>query len=166
MPLLTIYKSFIKPHLDYCDILYDQAYTASFHQKIEPVQYNSASAITGAICGTSKEKLYQELGLEILEKRRWHRKMCYFFEIFKNQSPKYLINIIPTSVRPYNTRNNNNIPQFKVKHNFFQNFFPLNSFFFFFWMKQARAKYMLLRKSEDLREKPFQIYTSFWKQCS
>ena len=41
------------------------------------------------------------------------------------QSLEYLFNIIPTSVRSYNTRNANNIPQFKVKHNFFQNsFFP------------------------------------------
>ena len=29
-------------------------------------------------------------------------------------------NIIPTSVRPYNTRNASNIPQFKAKHNFFE----------------------------------------------
>ena len=44
---------------------------------------------------------------------------------FRNQSPKYLFTIIPTSVRLYNTRNANNIPQFKVKHNFFKNsFFP------------------------------------------
>ena len=42
LPLLTIYKSFIRPHLDYGDIMYDQAYTALFHQKIESVQYNSA----------------------------------------------------------------------------------------------------------------------------
>ena len=125
MSLLTIYKSFIRPHLDYGDVIYDQAYTASFHQKIESVQYNSALAITGAIRGTSKEKLYHELGLETLEKRRWYRKLCCFFKIFRNQSPEYLFNIIPTSVRPYNTRNANNIPQFKVKHNFFQNsFFP------------------------------------------
>ena len=34
LPLLTIYKSFIRPHLDYGDVIYDQAYTASFHQKI------------------------------------------------------------------------------------------------------------------------------------
>ena len=68
--LRTIYKSFARPHLDYGDIIYDQAYTASFHQKIESVQYNSALAITGAIRGTSKEKLYQELGLETAEKRR------------------------------------------------------------------------------------------------
>ena len=121
LSLLAIYKSFIRPHLDYGDIIYDQAYTASFHQKIESVQYNSALAITGAIRGTSKEKLYQELGLETLEKKRWYGKLCCFFKIFRNQSPKYLFNIIPTSVRLYSTRNDNNIPQFKIKHNFFQN---------------------------------------------
>ena len=49
-------------------VIYDQAYTASFHQRIESVQYNSALAITGAIRGTSKEKLYHKLGLESLEK--------------------------------------------------------------------------------------------------
>ena len=49
-------------------LLYDQAYTASFHQKIESAQYNSALAITDTIRGTSKEKLYHELGLESLEK--------------------------------------------------------------------------------------------------
>ena len=37
LPLLTIYKSFIRPYLDY-DTIYDPAYTASFHQKIESVQ--------------------------------------------------------------------------------------------------------------------------------
>ena len=125
LPLLTIYKSFIRPHLDYGDIIYDQAYTALFHQKIESVQYNSALAITGAIRGTSKEKNYHELGLESLEKRRWYRKLCCFYKIFRSQSPQYLFNIIPTSVRPYNIRNANNIPQFKVKHIFFKNsFFP------------------------------------------
>ena len=61
LPLLTIYKSFIRPHFDYGDVIYDQAYTALFHQKIESVRYNSALAITGAIRGTSKEKLYHGL---------------------------------------------------------------------------------------------------------
>ena len=28
--LLTIYKSFIRPHLDYGDIIYEQAYNVSF----------------------------------------------------------------------------------------------------------------------------------------
>ena len=29
--LLTIYKSFIRPHLDYGDIIYDKAFNESFH---------------------------------------------------------------------------------------------------------------------------------------
>ena len=44
---------------------------------------------------------------------------------YKSYSPKYLFNIIAVTVSKYNTRNTNNIPQFKVKHNFFRNsFFP------------------------------------------
>ena len=77
--LLTIYKCFIRPHLDYGDIIYDQAYNLSFHQKLESIQYNSALALTGAIRGSSREKLYQELGLESLQLRRWYRKLCCFY---------------------------------------------------------------------------------------
>ena len=40
---------------------------------MESVQYNSALPITGAIRGTSREKLYQEIGLESLRKRLWYR---------------------------------------------------------------------------------------------
>ena len=71
--LLTIYKSFVRPHLDYGDVIYDQPNNSRLSDKIESVQYNAALAITGAIRGTSKEKLYQELGLESLKDRRWLR---------------------------------------------------------------------------------------------
>ena len=43
LPLLSIYKSFIRPHLDYGDIIYAQAYNVSFHQKLESIQYNSVT---------------------------------------------------------------------------------------------------------------------------
>ena len=61
--LLTMYKSFIRPHLDYGDIIYDQSYNTSFHQRLESLQYNTALAVTGSIRGTSKEKLHNELDL-------------------------------------------------------------------------------------------------------
>ena len=122
--MLAIYKSFIRPHLDYGDIIYDQAYNVLFHQKLESIQYNSALAITGAIRGTSTEKLYNELGLETLE-RRWYSKLCYFYKVYKSHSPKHLFNIIPVTVSRYNTKDTNNSPQFKGKHNCFRNsFFP------------------------------------------
>ena len=125
VPLLTIYKSFIIPDLDYGDVIYDQTCNVSFHQKLESIQYNSVLAIMGAIRGTSTEKLYNELGLETLEKRRWYRKLCCFYKVYKSHSLKYLFNIIPVTVSRYNTRNTNNIPQFKVKQNFFRNSFSL-----------------------------------------
>ena len=36
----------------------------SFHQKLEFIQYNACLAITGAIRGTSQEKICRELGLK------------------------------------------------------------------------------------------------------
>ena len=47
--LVTIYKSFIRPDLDYGNILYDKLFNESFHQKIESIQYNACLAITGAL---------------------------------------------------------------------------------------------------------------------
>ena len=54
--LLTICKCFVRTHFNYGDIIYDEAFYNSFHQKIESLQYNAALAITGAIRGMSREK--------------------------------------------------------------------------------------------------------------
>ena len=52
--LITIYKSFVRPHLDYGDLIYDQPNNESFCQQIKSVQNNASIAITGAIKGTSR----------------------------------------------------------------------------------------------------------------
>ena len=67
---LTIYKSFVRPNLDYADIIYDKPLNESFKKKTEMIQYNPALIITGAIKGTCRDKIYQELGLEFLADRR------------------------------------------------------------------------------------------------
>ena len=99
--LLIIYKSFIRPHLDYGDVVYDQPNNASVSEKLESLQYNAALAITGAIRGSSKEKLYQELGLESLKDRRWIRKLCYLYRIISTKKPSYLYNLLPSIQRSY-----------------------------------------------------------------
>ena len=88
--LTTIYKSFIRPHLNYADVIFDKPSNATFSYRIESAKYNVAiqqSAtynaqynleITGTIGGTSKKKLYQELGFETMKKRRWFRRPCSF----------------------------------------------------------------------------------------
>ena len=79
--LLTIYKTFIRPYLDYGDVIHDQPNNKSLCQTIESVQYKAALTITGAIKGTSLAKLYKELGLETLKFRQWCRRLCMLYKV-------------------------------------------------------------------------------------
>ena len=64
--LVIIYKSFIRPHLDYSDVIYGQPNNDSFSDKIEQLQNKVCLVTTRAIQGTSRECVYNELGLEVL----------------------------------------------------------------------------------------------------
>ena len=125
--LITIHKAFIRPNLKYDDILYDQACIMSFHQRLESIQYNACLAITGAVRGTLKKNLYQELGVESLQLRRWFRKLGMFDKIFKSKSQKYLFKLMPERTSSYFTINADNIPLFNIKHNFDKNSFFLST---------------------------------------
>ena len=111
--LVTIYKAFLRPLIDYGDIIYDQLQNESFCEKIESVQYKATLAITGAIQVTSCYKIYQELGLESFKSRR-----CYvcMFKIMNEKAPNYLINLIPKYEPTIRTRNNS-IPSYKCRTN-------------------------------------------------
>ena len=123
--LLTIYKSFIRPHLDYGDIIYDQPNNQTFSNKLEAVQSNAALAITGAIRGISRIKIYQELGLESLKSCIWFRHLCYFYKIKNYGFPRYLFKLIPLDTHSYNTRFSQNITIYCCKTNIFKHsFFP------------------------------------------
>ena len=89
--LLTIYKSFVRPHLGYGDIIYDRPDNEALIRKLEQVQYNAAVAISGAIKCTSPSKLYKELSLESLEFRRRLRRLCFLHKIISNTLPAYII---------------------------------------------------------------------------
>ena len=59
--------------------------------------------------------------------RRWLRKLCLFYKIYKNKSPFHLYNLIPDRVKFYSTRSSqvDNVSNLKTKSNFFRNsFFP------------------------------------------
>ena len=66
-----------------------------FVKKLESAQYKAALAITGAIQGTSRDKIYQELGLESLKSRRWHKRLSCMFKILNERVPNYLMNLVP-----------------------------------------------------------------------
>ena len=79
-------------------MIYDQPSNASFTKKIESVQYNPALAITGAVKGSSREKLYQELGLEYLYHRRWARRLCLLYK-WSNGQPSYISDLLDMLIR-------------------------------------------------------------------
>ena len=104
-----IYKLYIIPHLDYDDIIYDKHdphITLDVTKRLE--LYSAALAITGAWRGTSRRRLYDELGWEDLYHRRWFMRMCHFFNLRKNRQPAYLFGEIPAAREvPYSLRNVN-----------------------------------------------------------
>ena len=71
--LITSYKAFVRPYLDYGDISFDQTFNILSHDKLELVQYNACLPITGAIRGKSNENLDQESALESVRVLRWYR---------------------------------------------------------------------------------------------
>lgn len=56
---------------------------------------------TVATNGSSREKLYPELGLETLHKRSWIYRLCLFYKKEKNKSPSFLFRLITTTNRMY-----------------------------------------------------------------
>ena len=121
----TNYKSFVRLHLDYSDIIYDKGFTGSFQKKLLSIQFNAALSITGAIRETSLDSIYSELDLKSLQEKRWYRKLCGSYKILNSMSPKCLRNIIPSTTRRYSSRNASNVASVRVSNNYFMNtFFP------------------------------------------
>ena len=50
--LTTIYKAFVRPHLDYGNVLFDQNFNTPSHEKLESIQYNVY------LCSNRKNKWY------------------------------------------------------------------------------------------------------------
>ena len=79
--------------LDYGDIIYhkyDPEFNLDFAKKLESTQYSAALAVPGAWRGTNTDRLYEELGWEILYYRRWYRRLCHFYTLRNDQRPYYL----------------------------------------------------------------------------
>ena len=79
LPIKTldqIYKMYVRPHLDFCDVILHtpkvlDSFDSSIHlnylmNSIERIQYQAAHTITGAWKGTNLNTIYEELGLGII----------------------------------------------------------------------------------------------------
>ena len=95
-------------------------------EKIESVQYSAALAVTGTWRGTSRAKLYAELGWESLSSRRWSRRLTLFYKIINNLTPLYTKEPIPPLHQSsYSLRNQDAIGRMKARTEKFQSsFYP------------------------------------------
>ena len=74
------YKLYVRPHLDYSNVLYhqhDPNFSLSLTTLSESVQYSAALAMTGAWRGTNTDKIYKELRWESLHHRKYYRRMTF-----------------------------------------------------------------------------------------
>ena len=131
--LIQLYKLYVRPHLDYGDIIYhkyDPSMRLDFTNKLEQTQHAAALAATGAWKGTSRDRLYQVLGWETLYDRRRFRRLCHFFNVRKLQSPSYLFSKIPP-VRPvlHNLRHSRTYDQSAARTTRFSNTYFNNALF-------------------------------------
>ena len=108
LPLKTLdqmYKALVRSHLDYCDIIYHTPASnsqinlgttlSSLMEKVEKIQYQAATAITGTWQGSNRAKLYEELGWESLSDRRWCRRVLQIFKIKNQMTPSSLSDKLP-----------------------------------------------------------------------
>lgn len=83
--------------MEYADVLWGGC-TKSESDLLEHVQYRAGKIITGAMKGTSKHCLRQEIGLEDLKTRRAIHKLLLYFKIANNFCPSYLFDLLPLQV--------------------------------------------------------------------
>ena len=111
--------------MDYADIIYDQPNNDSFKNKLERIQYHAALAITGAIRGNSRDKIYKELGLESFQSKRSLHLLCTFHKIKTSGLPSHLFKLIPDTSHHYLTKSVEKISTYQCRaESFTSSFFP------------------------------------------
>ena len=127
----------VRPHLDYCDVIYhipvkaremsnfDCSQTPHYLMKLlESTQYQTALAVTGAWKGSSRVKIYEELGWEALDHRRTFRRLTQFYKIINDLTPEYL-KIPALSLRFHLFGYSNDLKDIPSKNQRYRNsFFP------------------------------------------
>ena len=124
--LERIYKSMVRPILEYGDIVWHN--TSQCMNSLEKVQLNAARIVVGATAKCSTQGLYNETKWETLAQRRAFHRMTLFYKIRNGIAPQYLLDMAPGLVQnrtQYRLRNTQNIDIPRTRINAYTNsFFP------------------------------------------
>ena len=122
-----LYKSTIRPLLDYCDVIYDSC-TMYESERLDKLQRKAGLLGTGAFRITSNEKVLTELGWSKLANRRTNHRLILFYKILNDLAPQYLkrlCNLTSHNTNNYLLRRNNSflVPTIH-RESFSKSFFP------------------------------------------
>ena len=95
--LLTMYINFIRPLLEYGDVIWDNVTSmgAKLSSKLESLQYNCLLIVSGCTYGTNMEKLRLMYGLNSMKFRRKMHRMTTIYKILNDENtPDYLKDLI------------------------------------------------------------------------
>ena len=121
----NLYKALIRHILEYADVLWDNC-SLSECDLIESIQYESAKVVTGAMKGTSRSRLLEELSWEDMKTMRSLHKLVLYYKIVNNLTPNYLSDLLPQTVQQrLLLRNSENITLYRSRtERFKKSFFP------------------------------------------
>ncbi len=123
--LETIYITFIRPLLEYADVVWDTK-TQILINKLENVQVEAARIVTGGTRLVSLSNLYIETGWEKLKDRRERHRTIQFYKMSNNLTPQYLSNLIPQNfgmIHDHNTRHTSRIPPVRTRTSLYASYF-------------------------------------------
>jgi hypothetical protein len=170
--LETLYKSFIRPIMEYADILWHiPADNRHILDILEKVQMEAARIVTGATKRCPTANLYCEVAWETLASRRKFHRALMMFNIDSNNAPSYLRELTPAPVQArmrYNLRNQGDltVPLARLE-TYSQSFFPSAARL---WnslpaiVKQANTKYTF--KNQYLKKFPRPKHNSLFYKGS
>jgi hypothetical protein len=97
--LEIIYMSFIRPSLEYADVLFAGTYDSDLC-KLDMLQAEAMRIVTGATARSNIRLLYEDLGWPTLQSRRRIHCLCLMYKIVNGNAPQYLKALIPVRYQP------------------------------------------------------------------
>jgi hypothetical protein len=126
LSLEKIYMSFIRPLLEYGDVVWDSPLESL--NALDMVQKNAARIVVGATARSSTDGLYEETAWESLGGRREFHRTKLMYTIVHGNAPAYLIDLVPGLVASrtgYQLRNRHDLDVPLARINVYANsFYP------------------------------------------
>ena len=95
--LEIVYVSFVRPILEYADVLYDNCCQYE-KDELDKIQNEAARIVSGCTKLVSLADLYREIGWETLGQRRRKHKLILFYKMINGLCPPYLCSLVPDTV--------------------------------------------------------------------